>query len=318
MGGYQRINLECAAGEDLASAVHRGFASSPRSLPCRFLYDELGSRLFEAICATEAYYPTRCERAILAQRASELAGRFGGARLIELGSGNSEKTALLLDAWAPPKRYTAIDLDGSVLDRAGQRLVQADPSLTVSAIRADYHTGLTHALAGERGPALILFLGGNIGNFDRAAAAAFLGEIRMRLGPRDGVLVGIDLRKERGRLEEAYDDPVGVTAAFNRNLLARIRRELGGDLDPRGFRHRALYDSQDGVMRLYLESRHDQRAQVGRREYSFAAGERIHTEDAVKYDRGEIEALARGAGLELVEHWLDPEGLYSLNLLGPG
>ena len=315
MNSYHRIDLPVATGDDLRAAVLEGLASDPPALPCRFLYDEVGSRLFEAICVTEAYYPTRCEREILAARAGDLAARFPGHALVELGSGNAEKTALLLEAWPAPARYVPIDIDPAVLDRGAERLLGTVPDLAVLAVAGEYQPGLERAMEELHGPALVLFLGGNVGNFTRAAAADFLASVRAHLAPGDGVLLGADLRKDAAVLEEAYDDPAGVTAAFNLNLLERVRRELGAEVDPRGFRHVAEYDVTEGVVRMYLEARGAQVVRVEDQAFEFADGARLHTEDSVKYDRAELEALAVAAGLELDQHWTDAGDRYSLNLL---
>ena len=315
MTAYRRIDLPTAPGDDLRAAVLGGLAADPPTLPCRFFYDEVGSRLFEALCATEAYYPTRCERELLAARAGELAARFPGHALVELGSGNAEKTALLLEAWAAPACYVPIDIDPAVLDRGAERVLGTVPDLEVLAVAGEYQPGLARAMTELHGPALVLFLGGNVGNFTREAAAALLASVRAHLAPGDGVLLGADLRKDVATLEEAYDDPAGVTAAFNRNLLERLRRELDAGLDPRGFRHVAEYAAVEGVVRMFLEARGAQTVRVEGRDFRFADGARLHTQDSVKYDRAELEVLASAAGFVLEEHWTDAAGLYSLNLL---
>jgi L-histidine N-alpha-methyltransferase len=315
VAGYRRIDLPAGPADDFASAVIAGLSSPAPSLPCRFLYDAVGSRLFEAICATEAYYPTRCEREILIERAGELAGDFGAHVVVDLGSGNAEKTRVLLGAWPAPARYLAVDLDPTVLDRAGEHLCDTVPEIEVLAIAGDYTPGLDRALEVVDGPALVLFLGGNVGNFTREVAARMLSDVRRGLRPGDALLVGIDLRKDGTVIEEAYDDPAGVTAAFSRNLLARMQRELGAEVDPRGFAHEALYDSHGGVVRTHLVSRVDQVLRVCGQEFRFLSGDRVHTEDAFKYDRQEIETLAAACGTTLQAHWRDGRERYSLNLL---
>ena len=180
-----------------------------------------------------------------------------------------------------------------------------------------YARGLERAVEVAPGPKLVLFLGGNIGNFTRDAAADFLSGTGAQLGDGDCLLMGVDLRKDRRTLEQAYDDPAGVTAAFNRNLLVRLALEEGTELEPRAFDHVARYDEGDGVVRLFLTANRATAIRIGERSFAFEPGERIHTEDSTKYDRGELEALASGAGLRLVEHWTDAGGRYSLNLLQP-
>lgn len=315
MPGYHRIDLPTGRDHGFREAVLAGLGGDQPSLPCRYLYDEVGGLLFEAICATEAYYPTRCERQILSAKVEILAARFGQHAILELGSGSSEKTEIALAAWPAPARYLAVDLDGQALDRAGERLAGSIPGLEMVGVRGDYLSGLKRGREEVHGPALLLFLGGNIGNFSREEAAVFLERVRGLLEPGDSLLLGADLRKEGWILERAYDDPAGVTAAFNRNLLERVRRELGADLEPRLFRHEALYDEVAGVVRSYLTSQADQVIRIGKATFSFSSGARIHTEDAVKYDRRELEQLSEGGGFALSGHWLDPDGLYSLNLL---
>lgn len=312
---FERIDLQVPVGEDLRAAALAGLTATPPSLPCRFLYDEVGSRLFEAICLTDAYYPTRCERGIIAARAADLATRFAGHALVELGSGSAEKSALVVGEWEGPLHYLPIDIDGSVLDRSAGRLLEGETQLRVTGIAGEYMHGLALAVEVADGPKLVMLLGGNVGNFTRAGAVDFLGGIAEHLSEGDGLLVGVDLRKDRSTLENAYDDPAGVTAAFNRNILVRLAAEADTEVDPRSFDHVAEYDAADGVVRLCLQANRVTSIRFGDQTFRFEAGDRIHTEDSTKYDRGELEDLAAGAGLRLVEHWTDPDEMYSLNLL---
>ena len=310
---------------DLAQAVEEGLSDSPRHLPCRFFYDEVGGRLFQEICDLEEYYPTRAEHEILVARAAELARRFRGSAVVELGSGTSEKTEVLLEAMcalaSPSARtlYVPLDINSSALEEAGARLTRAHPELEVLAIAAEYGPGLDLVAERVRERKLVLFLGGNIGNFDRPSAASFLRNLSLRLGPEDAFLLGVDLRKDRRTLELAYDDSAGVTARFNLNLLARINRELGGTFDLDRFRHEASYDEVHGVVRMHLVSlaRQEVRVEHLGRTFRFEEGERIHTEDSTKYSLAELGELAEASGMRLVEHWTDELQRFSLNLLAP-
>jgi dimethylhistidine N-methyltransferase len=306
-----------------AEAVARGLGSEPKSLPCRFLYDEVGSKLFEEICRLPEYYLTRAERRILETQADDIAACFDEpALLAELGSGSSAKTRLLIEAFLRRQgrlRYVPVDIAREILDESAQALLADYRALEIRAIAGEYQQGLRH-LHGERTcPKLIAWLGSNIGNFDRAGAAEFLAHIRGAMEPRDRLLVGIDLRKDRRTLERAYDDSLGVTARFNLNLLARINRELGGGFDLAHFEHEALWREREGRMELSLVSRRDQEVRIRALDQvvKLRDGERIHTEDSFKYSYEEIAEIASAASLCVARRWLDPTGAYSLNLLAP-
>jgi dimethylhistidine N-methyltransferase len=306
-----------------ARDVTTGLTASAKSLSCAYFYDRLGSRLFEAICELPEYYLTRAERAILDVHAKEIASHFPGAtELIELGSGNAAKTRLLIEAFLGQEklqRYVPLDICLPVLEETSIDLLRTYPTLKILAIAGEYHDALEHLRSRGSVARLILWLGSNIGNLERGEAGRFLGQFRAILGPGDGVLVGIDLRKERAILEAAYDDPCGVTAAFNRNLLARVNRELGGHFDLTTFQHRAVYDGEVGRVEMYLVSDRSQQVTIDQLELgiSFAAGEAIHTENSYKYSSAEIAALAATAGLRWQRSWFDAESRLSLNLLTP-
>lgn len=311
-----------AAADDFAEVVRGGLGAEPKRLACRFLYDAEGSRLFEEICALPEYYLTRAEREILERRAAAIAASLpADVDLVELGSGSAEKTEVLLAAFAERGsrvRYVPIDICREVLEESGERLLERHEDLSILAVEAEYAAGLERL---ERDSAerarLVLWLGSNVGNFDRPAAAAFLGRVRRVLGPDDRLLLGVDLRKERAVLEAAYDDAQGVTARFNSNLLARANRELGADFDLSAFRHEAVYDEELGRVDMYLVSQREQDVRLSPDGpcVHFAAGERVHTESSYKYSPAEIDALAEAAGLQVVERWLDSAGRYALNLL---
>jgi L-histidine Nalpha-methyltransferase len=321
---HERFTLVGLPAEDrlarFARDVAAGLTAVPKHLPCCYFYDRLGSLLFEAICELPEYYLTRAEAAILRVRADDVADLFPGATdLIELGSGTAAKTRLLIEAFLRRHgrlRYVPLDICRTVLEERSRDLLRAYPQLEVLAIAGDYYEGLGHlgAMAADR--KLVLWLGSNVGNLERAEAARFLARVRGTLAPGDRLLVGIDLRKDRAALEAAYDDPCGVTAAFNRNLLVRANRELGAHFDVRSFEHRAVYNEEAGRVEMYLLSSRPQQVQLDRLglDVGFAAGEAIHTENSYKYSPAEIEALAAAAGLRTERAWLDPDRCFRLNL----
>jgi dimethylhistidine N-methyltransferase len=321
-----RLTLVVTREEDglaaLAQDVKAGLTANPKYLLCRYFYDPEGSRLFDAICDLPEYYLTRTERAILQERAAEIAGLFNAPiTLMELGSGSATKTRLLIEALLRQHgrlRYVPVDISQSVLIESSEALLGDYPGLEVVAIAAEYDEGLRQLKKGGDGPKLILWLGSNIGNFERAEAADFLARLRETMTPADRLLVGIDLRKDRVVLEKAYDDPQGVTAQFNLNLLARINRELGADFDLEAFRHKAVYDDEVGRIQMYLVSTRNQSVNIGQLGLvlSFEANEAIHTENSYKYSLEEIEALASAAGFEVEQQWLDSERRFSVNFLG--
>ncbi len=314
-----------SAGDPAAFArdVAAGLARTPKRLPCRYFYDREGSLLFEAICRLPEYYVPRAEREILERRAPEIAACLPlGAALVELGSGSAAKTRLLIEALLRRQgalRYVPVDVSRSMLEESAFGLLADYPLLQIVAVAAEYEEGLGVLGRAADGPKLILWLGSNIGNLERPEAAAFLRRVRELMTPDDRLLVGIDLRKDRTVLERAYDDAQGVTARFNRNILARINRELGGRFDLDTFRHRAVYDEAAGRVEMYLVSMQAQRVPIERLglEVTFAAGEAIHTENSYKYAPSEIDALAEAAGLRVEQRWLDGGRRFSDNLLAP-
>ena len=303
-----------------ARDVAAGLRSSPKRLPCCYFYDALGSALFEAICQLPEYYLTRAEEAILRAHREEIVTVLPEAvEVIELGSGSAVKTRILIEAILQRRQrltYVPIDISGAMLEETARRLVRDYRGLTVRPIAAEYRDGLAHLRSLPAAPRLVLWLGSNIGNFERDDAASFLDDVRRVLAKGDRLLVGIDLRKEPTVLEAAYDDPTGVTAAFNRNLLSRINRELGGHFDVRAFTHRAVYDDVSGRVEMYLVSERTQRVAIDELdvEASFAAGEVILTEHCYKYSLAEIDTLAAAAGLWRARTWLDRENRFSVNL----
>jgi dimethylhistidine N-methyltransferase len=324
--GRLRVHRLAAAAEapDFAVDVRRGLTSTPKFLLPKYFYDELGSQLFEAICLLPEYYLTRAESEIFARRAGEMVGAAAeGARvtLFELGSGSALKTRRVIEALLARQsrlRYVPVDISASALEASAHALLQEYERLRVEAYAADYDDALPR-LAGSRDDdtrALVLFLGSNVGNFDRAGARAFLRRLRGVLRAGDSLLLGADLKKDPAALEAAYDDALGVTAAFNLNLLARINRELDADFPVRSFRHVALYDAEAGRVEMHLESARAQTVNIRALDLAvkFHAGERVHTENSYKYDLAGLSALAAATGFERARTWLDAGERFSSNL----
>jgi L-histidine N-alpha-methyltransferase len=302
--------------DDFLSAVLRGLSATPRSIPCRFLYDARGSALFDAICRQPEYYPTRTELGILTRHAQEMAELIGpDAELIELGSGSSAKVGLLLDAMTRPAAYAPIDISREHLLDAARRIACERPRLPVHALCADYGTAFALPRFETNGRRVAFFPGSTIGNFTPVEAQAFLAGWAERLGAGAAMLIGVDLKKDTAVLDAAYDDAAGVTAAFSLNLLARANRELGSDFTLSAFRHRARYLKDEGRVAIHLISLADQVATVGDQSFHFGLGEAVHVEDSWKYAVPEFQALARRAGYQPAAVWTDPNHLFSVHLL---
>jgi L-histidine N-alpha-methyltransferase len=307
--------------EDLAAAlradVAAGLTSVPKELPSKWFYDEVGSGLFEAITRLPEYYPTRAERAILVARAAEVAEHSGADTLIELGSGTSEKTRLLLDALARRqrlRRFVPFDVDEVTLRAASAAVAGEYPGVEVHAVVGDFEHHLDLLPAGGR--RLVAFLGSTIGNLTPERRSAFLKAVGASLQSGDGFLLGTDLVKDVGRLEAAYDDSAGVTAAFNRNLLVRLNRELRADFVTERFEHVARFDVEREWIEMCLRSTCDQVVTVAALglEVSFAAGEEMRTEISAKFRPEGIEGELVAAGLRPARFWTDPDGDFGLSL----
>lgn len=308
---------------DFAADVRAGLTARPKRLAPVWFYDELGSALFDAICQLPEYYVTRAEREILVAHAYDMARAFGSpVRLIELGSGSARKTRLLLDAVTsrqPELEYVEVDVDAAMLENTGRALLTEYPDLRVTAIRADFARP-SHALrllAPSRARNVVLFLGSTIGNLDPTAAVSMLRDLRSALQRGDALLLGADLRKSKTILEPAYDDALGVTAAFNRNVLQRMNRELGADFDLASFAHRALYDETIGRIEMHLVSRRAQRVHIAALDLDvdFEEGESIHTENSYKHDAASLAALARESGFAVDAQWSDAQHRFTDALL---
>ncbi|KUN82497.1 dimethylhistidine N-methyltransferase [Streptomyces bungoensis] len=305
---------EDATGAALRSDVLHGLTDTPKWLPPKWFYDARGSELFERITELPEYYPTRAEREILASRSGEIAAASGARTLVELGSGSSEKTRHLLDALTSLRAYVPVDVSESALTQAGQAIVEERPELAVHALIADFTAPL--ALPRTPGPRLVAFLGGTIGNLLPAERAKFLASVRGLLEPGDGLLLGTDLVKDERVLVRAYDDAAGVTAAFNKNVLAVVDRELGADFDPDAFDHVALWDAEREWIEMRLRSRTAQTVKVPALDLAvdFAAGEELRTEVSAKFRKEGVTAELAAVGLELTHWWTDAEDRFALSL----
>jgi L-histidine N-alpha-methyltransferase len=305
---------EDATGAALRADVRRGLTGSPMTLPPKWFYDARGSELFDEITTLPEYYPTRAEREILLARSGEIAAASGARTLVELGSGSSEKTRYLIDALTGLRTYVPVDVSESALALAGRALVAERPGLEVHALIADFTAGL--ALPGTPGPRLVAFLGGTIGNLLPAERAAFLASVRALLAPGDALLLGTDLVKDEEVLVRAYDDAAGVTAAFNKNVLTVINRELGADFDPAAFEHVARWDAEREWIEMRLRSRTAQTVKIPAVDLAvdFAEGEDLRTEVSAKFREEGVRGELAAAGMESVRWWTDGEGRFALSL----
>jgi dimethylhistidine N-methyltransferase len=310
----ERIDLEPAPA-DLAVEAIRGLSSSPKTLPCKLFYDKRGSELFEAICKLPEYYPTRTEVGILRRHVREIAEAIGPrVQLIELGSGSSTKTRILLDALVDPVAYAPIDISREHLWESAERIHATYPDLQVQAVCSDYLEPF-EIPEPERRPErrVVFFPGSTIGNFHEPDARRFLGRIADVAGAGGGLLIGADLRKREDVLVAAYDDAQGVTAEFNLNLLHRLNREAKAEFAVDQFEHRSLWNEAMGRVEMHLVSRVDQRAAVDGHVFDFAAGESIRTECAYKYRLDQIGDLAEG--FEVHRVWTDEQRQFSVQYL---
>ena len=296
--------------------VVAGLTKIQKSIPCKYLYDQRGSQLFEAICRTPEYYPTRTEIALLRKHAENIAELMGaGAHLIEFGSGSSLKVRILLDAAPNLASYVPVDISRDHLMRAAAAVAKDYPKLKVLPVAADFTQPFTLPDEIHDGRKVSFFPGSTIGNFTNEEATAFLANAVRMLCPGGGLLIGADLKKDPKILNAAYNDKAGVTSSFSLNLLRRINREIGGTFDLRRFRHEARYNANTGRVEIFLVSRDNQNVRVSGNTFSFDAGERIHTENSYKYDVGEFQAMARQAGFLARKVWVDGKNFFSVHYL---
>ena len=317
-----RVRVDVLMGpNDLDDAlrvdVRRGLTAPSKELPPKWFYDDRGCELFDAITRLPEYYPTARERAILRDQAGAIAAQSGADTLVELGSGTSDKTRLLLDALAARgqlRRFVPFEISESTLRAAALAIADEHPGVEVHAVVGDFERHLGDLPSG--GPRLIAFLGGTIGNFAPAERKRFLADLADGMQPGDRFLLGTDLVKDVGRLEAAYDDAQGVTAEFNLNVLSVVNRELDADFDVAQFEHVARFDRDEEWIEMRLRSRRDQRVRIGALDLDvgFVAGEEMRTEISAKFRREGVEAELAGAGLRL-ERWMtDPAGDFALSL----
>jgi L-histidine N-alpha-methyltransferase len=347
-----------AMGAALRADVRDGLTHDPKQLPPKWFYDAHGSELFEEITRLPEYYPTRAEREILEEQAKTIADITRARTLVELGSGSSEKTRLLIGALGAPLTYIPVDVSESALDGAGRALLADHPGLTVHALVADFQRGLELHLGSAAlpsrshsastplrpsahpsslgqdpqpalhlgsaapptpGPRLVAFLGGTIGNLLPEERAAFLASVRAMLAPEDAFLLGTDLVKDEATLVAAYDDAQGVTAAFNKNVLTVIDRELGADFDPADFDHLALWDRENEWIEMRLRARRNLTVKVPALDLTadFEAGEEMRTEVSAKFREEGVRAELAAAGMRLRHWWTDRKGRFALSLASP-
>jgi L-histidine N-alpha-methyltransferase len=309
-----------ALHEQLARDVRAGLTATPKTLPPKYFYDARGSELFDEITRLPEYYPTRAERAILVGHAADIAAATGAETLIELGSGTSEKTRLLLRALRDGgtlRGFVPFDVDPAVLKDASAAVGVEFPGLEVDPVVGDFEQHLGSLPRGTR--RLIAFLGSTIGNLDPAQRAVFLRDVRATLGPGEGFLLGTDLVKSAQRLVPAYDDAAGVTAAFNKNVLAVVNRDLAADFDLDEFDHVAVWDAEHEWIEMRLRSRLDQLVRIGSLDLTvhFDRGEELRTEISTKFRHAGIEAELAAAGLRLTHWWTDDAGDFALSLSEP-
>lgn len=298
---------------DFYSDVIKGLNGNKKNLPSKYFYDEIGSDLFEQICELDEYYPTDSEVSIMQHDIDEITTYLGEhVQLIELGSGSSMKTRQLLDYCRKLDMYVPVDISETFLNETASRLHTDYPNLNIRPLAADYTSPFNIPASDTAKKRVVYFPGSTIGNFTPRRAAVFLETVAENLSPGDGLLIGVDLKKEVGVLEAAYNDSKGVTAAFNKNILARINRELGADFDLEQFHHRAFYNAKEGRIEMHLESLSKQAVQINGTQVSFGEGETIHTENSHKYTIEEFEEIA-GDQFERKKTWMDKRGYFSVH-----
>ncbi len=311
----ENISLVAAAAKkNFREEVLAGLSKSPRQLPYKFFYDEQGAQLFQQICELPEYYITRTEIEILRLHGSEMAKALGPQiELIGLGTGAGTKTRILLEELDNPAVYVPIDISKEQLEKSSARFGEMFPNLQILPVCADYlepfELPLPRKLSSR---SVVYFPGSTIGNFEPETASEFLARLVDLAGDGGGLLIGVDLQKDRDVLERAYNDSAGVTAQFNKNLLARINRELGADFDLNRWQHHAIYNPTEGRIEIYLISDNAQAVHIGAREFQFRAGEEILTEYSYKHTIAGFIELARGAGFHFEQVWTDAAGWFGV------
>jgi len=320
-GGLEATSPVETAREKFRADAVLGLGLTPKRLTPKYFYDHAGSLLFDAICELPEYYVTRAETSIMRARVAEIVASWGDrVRVVEPGAGSGTKTRLVLEALGPARcvEYVPVDISGDHLRQAAARLRADYPWLRVTPVTADFAADLpVHAPGGDDAKTVVYFPGSTIGNFDPPEASLLLARFRRAAGEGGTVVVGLDLKKDPATLHAAYNDAQGVTAAFNRNVLSRMNRELGADFDVASFAHYAFYEPLTGRIEMHLVSLRRQAVTVSGRKFSFAEGESIRTECSYKYDLPSAERLARAAGLHLIDAWLDAERRFAVLELRP-
>lgn len=317
------VAFEAIDGTDqdgFREAVLKGLSLPHKAIPSRFFYDKRGSELFEEITGLDVYYPTRSELEIFEARGGEIAALVPDvAALVEFGSGSSRKIRALLSALPQLRIYAPIDISETMLKAEAQALAADFPALDVVPVHADFMSHVALPAKVLQAKRLAFFPGSTIGNLLPREAVQLLERMRQAVGEGGRLLIGVDLKKDKAALIRAYDDPQGVTAAFNLNLLARANRELGADFDLASFAHEACYDEDHGRIEMHLRSLKAQTVNIGTCAFTFGEGETIHTENSYKYTMDEFRLLARAAGFEPLRGWTDSGNRFSVHLLSnPG
>ncbi|QGJ69792.1 Histidine-specific methyltransferase EgtD [Planctomycetales bacterium 10988] len=297
--------------------VLTGMSQPQKQIPCKYLYDQRGSQLFDQICELDEYYLTRTEVSIMKKKAGEMATACGpGCMLVEFGSGSSVKTRYLLDELESPAAYVPIDISRDHLIDSACSIAESYPGLEVLPVCADF-TQPIHLPDSMIEPQrrVAYFPGSTLGNFDPAFQKQFFQQTREMVGPSGGLLIGADLKKDRATLEAAYDDREGVTREFNYNLLRRINRELEADFDPQKFRYQATYQEEPGRVEMVLISREKQQVRIAEEFFDLEKGEAILTEHSYKFDRQSMQELGHQTGWELKAMWTDPQDLFGIYYL---
>jgi len=319
-GGLAEAAPGGGARERFRADTLEGLGLAPKRLAPKYFYDRAGSLLFDEICDLPEYYVTRAETSIIQSRAQEIVSSWGRrVRVVEPGAGSFTKTRLLLEALGPERcvEYVPVDISSEHLAHAASQLRADYPWLKVTPATADFSIEMPIPAAGDGVSTVLYFPGSTIGNFDPEEASLLLARFRRAAGPSGTVVVGIDLKKDPAVLHAAYNDAQGVTAAFNRNLLTRMNRELGADFEVDAFAHYAFYEPVRGRIEMHLVSSKRQEVTVSGRRFRFAEGESIRTECSYKYDLPAAERLARSAGLHLLDAWLDEARRFAVLELRP-
>lgn len=307
------INNTVTVDSTLLRDVIDGLSKQQKELPSKYFYDQKGSELFEQICNVTEYYPTDCEIEIMESYAEEMSVVIGSdAQLIELGSGSSRKIRLLLNHLKNPAMYVPVDISTEFLNQTADVLRQDYPDLIIKPVAVDYTEPFDIPSADNIKKRVVYFPGSTIGNFTREKAKNFLDDLASSLTAGDGLLIGVDLKKDQTVLEAAYNDSKGVTAAFNKNLLKRINRELDSNFDLDAFEHHAFYNSDKGRVEMHLVSQKAQTVSIVDKSFEFSKGETIHTENSNKYTLQEFRELASDSFISQ-KTWTDSRGYFSVH-----